>query len=126
MGGEGDGNPNPWDEGVRLFNERRFFECHEVWERLWKRSSGVEKLFYHGMIQTAAALLHAQRGELRGAQSTWLKARVKLDSLPPDHHGIALRELCAAVDELIASVRPGVPPERMPAIVIATPRLRKG
>lgn len=107
-----------WSEGVRLFNQGRFFECHEVWELLWKRSSGADKLFYQGMIQAAAALLHAGRGEFNGARSIWAKARAKLDGLPADHHGIALGELRAAVEKFIAAALAG-------GACLPTPTIRK-
>jgi predicted metal-dependent hydrolase len=96
-----------WAEGIELFNTGRFFDCHEVWEEVWKRSSGAEKLFYQGMIQAAVAILHAQRGNPRGARSTWGKARAKLEPLPAEHMGIALAELRAAVDAFINAANEG-------------------
>jgi uncharacterized protein len=90
-----------WSEGIELFNAGRFFDCHEVWEEVWKRSSGAEKLFYQGMIQAAVAILHAERGNPRGARSTWDKARAKLEQLPAEHMGIALGKLRAAVDAFV-------------------------
>ena len=90
-----------WAEGIELFNAGRFFDCHEVWEEVWKRASGAEKLFYQGMIQAAVAILHAERGNPRGARSTWDKARAKLEPLPSEHMGIALGELRDAVDAFI-------------------------
>jgi predicted metal-dependent hydrolase len=103
MKGEGASAGDFWSEGVRLFNEGRFFECHEVWEMLWKRSSGADRLFYQGMIQAAAALLHADRGELGGARSIWTKARAKLDRLPREYRGIALGDFRVEVGESIAA-----------------------
>jgi len=85
--------------GLALFNRGDFFACHEVWEELWLRSSSAEKLFYQGLIQTAVAILHAERGNRRGAASTWRKARAKLDTLPAIHHGIALGEFRDALAE---------------------------
>ena len=96
-----------WAEGIELFNAGQFFDCHEVWEEVWKRSSGAEKLFYQGMIQAAVAILHAQRGNPRGARSTWDKARTKLEPLPAEHMGIALAELRAAVDAFINAAKEG-------------------
>ena len=78
-----------------------------MWEEVWKRASGAEKLFYQGMIQAAVAILHAERGNPRGARSTWNKARAKLESLPAEHMGIALGELRAAVDAFVTSVLAG-------------------
>ena len=82
-----------YEEGIELFNEGRFFECHEAWEEAWKRSTGPEKLFFQGMIQAAVAILHAQRGNLDGARSVYAKACAKIDALPAEHMDIALGEL---------------------------------
>ena len=96
-----------WAAGIELFNAGRFFDCHEVWEEVWKRASGAEKLFYQGMIQASVAILHAQRGNPRGARSTWNKARAKLEPLPAEHRGIALGELRDAVAAFIAAALAG-------------------
>jgi uncharacterized protein len=91
-----------FERGVALFNRGDFFACHEVWEELWLRTRGAEKLFYQGLIQAAVAILHAERGNLRGAASTWRKAHVKLDALPAIHMGIALGEFRGALTEFFA------------------------
>jgi len=91
-----------FEEGIDLFNEGKFFECHEAWEEVWKRSAGEEKLFYQGIIQAAVAILHAQRGNLTGAASLYSKASAKLDHLPSEHMGIALGELRDALKDFFA------------------------
>lgn len=91
-----------FQRGLALFNRGQFFACHEVWEELWLRSVGAEKLFYQGLIQAAVAILHAERGNLRGAVATWRKARAKLDALPAHHMGIALGEFRDALEKFIA------------------------
>lgn len=105
-----------WAEGIELFNVGRFFDCHEAWEELWKRESGAAKFFYQGMIQAAVAILHVERGNLRGARSTWNKARVKLEFLPAEHMGIALGELRDAMDAFIAAARADGQPSPPPRI----------
>jgi predicted metal-dependent hydrolase len=90
-----------YEQGIDLFNEGRFFECHEAWEEIWKRSDGEVKLFYQGLIQAAVAILHAQRGNLEGARSLHQKAREKLDPLADEHMGIALAEMRLALAEFI-------------------------
>ena len=82
-----------YEQGIELFNEGRFFECHEAWEEIWKRSDGELKLFYQGLIQAAVAILHAQRGNLEGARSLYEKASAKLDKIPHEHMGLAIGEL---------------------------------
>ena len=51
-----------FDQGVRHFNERAFFEAHEDWEDLWNASEGAERLWLQGLIQWAAAFVHFERG----------------------------------------------------------------
>jgi hypothetical protein len=92
---------NFFEEGIDLFNEGRFFECHEAWEEIWKRSDGEVKLFYQGLIQAAVAILHAQRGNLEGARSLYEKASAKLDPIPHEHMGLAIGELRIALAEFI-------------------------
>jgi predicted metal-dependent hydrolase len=73
-----------------------------VWEEIWKHSAGEEKLFYQGIIQAAAAMVHVQRGNPIGAESMYQKALAKLDPLPARHMGIALAELLSAMREFFA------------------------
>jgi uncharacterized protein len=91
-------------EGIELFNQGRFFECHEAWEQAWLRSTGAEKLFYQGLIQAAVAILHAQRGNLPGSRTLWAKAIDKLAPLPPLHMGIALDELRQDVQRFFEAI----------------------
>ena len=97
-------HPDFFEQGIDLFNEGRFFECHEAWEEIWKRSDGEVKLFYQGLIQAAVAILHAQRGNLEGARSLHQKAREKLDPLADDHMGLALGEMRIALANFIDAV----------------------
>lgn len=90
-----------YEKGIDLFNQERFFECHEAWEEVWKSADGEVKLFYQGLIQAAVAILHAQRGNLEGAQSLYEKASAKLDSIPLEHMGLAIGELRDALAEFI-------------------------
>jgi predicted metal-dependent hydrolase len=98
-----------FEEGIDLFNEGKFFECHEAWEEVWKRSEGDAKLFYQGIIQAAVAILHAQRGNLTGAASLYEKASAKLDHLPSEHMGLALGELRGGLKEFFAIALNGGP-----------------
>ena len=94
-------HPDFYEDGIDLFNEGRFFECHEAWEEIWKRSDGEVKLFYQGLIQAAVAILHAQRGNLEGARSLYEKASAKLDNIPQEHMGLAVGELRIELREFI-------------------------
>jgi uncharacterized protein len=106
-----------FQQGIDLFNEGRFFECHEAWEQAWLRSGGGEKLFYQGMIQAAVGILHAQRGNLAGSRTLWDKARDKLVPLPADYKAIALDELRWRLEVFFDQVLSGATePDRPPKI----------
>jgi predicted metal-dependent hydrolase len=106
-----------FEEGIDLFNEGKFFECHEAWEEIWKRSEGDAKLFYQGIIQAAVAILHAQRGNLAGAASLYAKASAKLDHLPPEHLGLALGELRDELKDFFEVALNGGPIPPLPKII---------
>ena len=94
-------HPDFYEQGIDLFNQGRFFECHEAWEEIWKRSDGAVKLFYQGLIQAAVAILHAQRGNLEGARSLYQKASARLDSIPYEHMGLAVGDLRVELSRFI-------------------------
>src|SRR5262245_17764644 len=50
-------------EGLHLFNEKEYFECHEVIEDLWLDTPSDDKWrdLYKGVIQAAASLYQHDR-----------------------------------------------------------------
>ncbi|MDP1796476.1 MAG: DUF309 domain-containing protein [Planctomycetaceae bacterium] len=77
-------------EGIRLFNEEEFFECHDVLEELWAETDGPEKKFIQGLIQAAISLFHFGNENFGGAKILYITARKLLDRHPPEARGIAL------------------------------------
>lgn len=52
------------NESIRLFNEQRYWECHETLEQIWRKETKTEeKAVQQGMILAASALVHAQKNE---------------------------------------------------------------
>jgi hypothetical protein len=66
-------------EGVRLFNEERFWECHEILEQAWHVSKGAEREAIQSMILTAAAFVHYQKGENEICLSILKRAKAKME-----------------------------------------------
>lgn len=56
-------------QGIREFNRRDWFECHETVEDLWIGEVGETRDFYQGVIQIAVALHHWRNGNFGGAVS---------------------------------------------------------
>jgi predicted metal-dependent hydrolase len=98
--------------GLELFNAGGFFECHEAWEAVWKVSVSAEKLFLQGLIQVAAALVHVQRGNLRGAIALYRKARDKLASPPQKYSTLMIKEFRGALDDYFGAVEKGTSSEQ--------------
>lgn len=48
---------------AELFNDERFWEAHEALEQVWRGKKGAEREVLYGLIKTAAAFVHAQKGE---------------------------------------------------------------
>jgi predicted metal-dependent hydrolase len=93
------------EEGIRLFEERRWFEAHEVLESLWRPlPKGADRHFVQGLIQLAVALEHWRRGNPRGAAGQWTKAQGHFAGLSDDYAGIALRKLLADAGDYWAAV----------------------
>ena len=82
-----------FSEGVRLFNDGRFFEAHDVWEELWMETRGRKRLFFQGLIQASVAYYHAFNANNSGAASLMERAVQKLERYAPQECGINLHPL---------------------------------
>lgn len=101
-------------DGLRLFNERHFFEAHEVLEDVWHRERGDPRLFLQGLIQICAGFHHFQNGNPRGAAELLQRGSDKMRKYPAQYLGLDAGELLAQVDACrgrIEHMRDGVEPE---------------
>ena len=92
-------------EGVQLFNEERFWESHEVLERIWHPSKGVERDIIQGMILTAAALVHAQKNRTETSLNMLRKAMDKLGTTD-DYEGVDLRRVKENIEDILKTRHP--------------------
>jgi len=92
-------------EGISLFNDERFWECHEVLEQIWHPARGVERSTIQGLILTAAALVHHQKGEDDVCLRMLRKALDKLGSQPV-YEAVDLKHVREQIQEMTASKNP--------------------
>jgi predicted metal-dependent hydrolase len=104
--------------GIALFNDGEYFVCHEVWEELWKRSTGDARPALQGLIQATVALLHAERGNRRGAMSVYQKALGNLAKAPGDCMGLKLADLALALSEFFDEISEGKSFSKRPQIKV--------
>lgn len=75
--------PEQFHEAVHLFNDGRYFECHEVLEELWRAEPSSLRLLYQGILQVAVGCYHLTvRHNRHGAVSKLRAGLKKLEQFP--------------------------------------------
>ena len=92
-------------EGLALYNSHRFFECHEVLERLWLETEGRPRDFYKGVIQAAVAFHHWSRGNVGGAMSLYRSSSRYLRKYTPAFLGVDVSGFLRRYGELFGWLR---------------------
>jgi uncharacterized protein len=92
-------------EGISLFNEERFWECHEVLEQIWHPAKGEERDIIQGLILTAAAFVHAQRNRNDRSVAMLKKAKQKLGTRT-SYQGIDLNTVRKNIEAITESASP--------------------
>jgi len=112
-------------EGIGLFNEGRFFECHEALENLYYETDAVNKPFVEGLVQLAAALrIFADFGETRGPVRMVYQALIRLENYQPTFLEVRVDALCAALEawaKAIEKIGAQTPPPAVPKIPLRSP-----
>ena len=87
-------------EYFRLFNERAYYEAHDILEHIWLGSEGQRYVFYKALIQFAGGFVHLQHHHrepehrihgrrLRPAARLFLRSAQLLEPFPQFHEGIS-------------------------------------
>ncbi len=71
-------------EAARLFNERAYYESHDVLEEEWAGARGVRRETLKALVKLAAGMYHLQTSGYRGAASLLSSGLAALDALPAD------------------------------------------
>ena len=109
-----------FDRGVMLFNQREYFECHEVLEDYWRQQTTSDKELTQGIIQIAVAFYHLLRDNRVGAHKLLVRGINRIDNFRPtfrdldmqrftDEVRVVLQKTCngstVTIDELPTLVR---------------------
>lgn len=93
--------------GIELFNQREFFECHEVWEQIWTPARGRERLFLQALIHMAVGFYHHQHGNQAGAERQLGKGLRKIAAYLPEFLGVATEQLRGEVSRRLELIEQG-------------------
>ena len=80
-------------DGLQAYEEKDFFEAHEIWEELWSEYYLDDKTLIQGLIQLAVSFVHLGNGNLNGAKSLMKKSGDKFSSYSGLHRGINIDKL---------------------------------
>lgn len=91
---QGDDPPYPpgYLRFIRLFNEERFWDAHEVLEGPWRENRSP---FYKGIIIYASAFVHVQRGNPAGVRKQMAKVLRYLPPYQPSYMGLNVAAMLA-------------------------------
>jgi hypothetical protein len=86
-------------DGIRLFNDRQFFECHEILEPFYQETADENKPFLEGLIQLAAAFrLYCEFGETKGPVRMIHQALIRFENYQPAFLQIQVEKLTQAAE----------------------------
>ena len=80
-------------EGLRLFNEGKYFEAHEALEIAWLEEQGKVRELYRGILQIAVVYLHATRRNYNGVIKVYGRSQKWLKDWPEFCRGIDVGQL---------------------------------
>ncbi|MGI0089775.1 MAG: DUF309 domain-containing protein [Nitrosopumilaceae archaeon] len=97
------GKEDAIEKGRYYFNNERFWECHEIFEGVWKKADGKEKDLLQGLILVAAALVHCQKDENEICLSIFRRALEKIGNTTGKYHQIDIDAVRKKVSGMIRS-----------------------
>lgn len=99
------GLPEAAEEGLRLFNERRFWQAHEALEEAWLAEAGVIRGLYKGILQAGVMYLQIERQNYLGAMKMHARSAVWLTPWPSHCRTVDVEQLRADVAVALAEAR---------------------
>ena len=85
--------------GLKLFNDKNFYDAHEKWEDLWSDYYLKDRLFIQGLIQLSVSFVHLKNNNLNGAKSLLNKCKQKLEGLD-FQRGIDVKKLLSSIEKV--------------------------
>ena len=104
---------------INKFNQKDYFECHEILEDLWFDVRDSSRDLYQGLLHIAVGFYHlTKKNNFKGTIIQLTKAEEKLGKFPGVIHGIDLVKLLKQVSSIKKRLIKKEVPKRLPKIVI--------
>ena len=85
--------------GLKLFNEKNFYDAHEKWEDLWSDYYLKDRLFIQGLIQLSVSFVHLKNNNMNGAKSLLKKCKQKFEGFDIQR-GIDVKKLLISIEKV--------------------------
>ena len=85
--------------GLKLFNEKNFYDAHEKWEDLWSDYYLKDRLFIQGLIQLSVSFVHLKNNNMNGAKSLLNKCQQKFEGFDIQR-GIDVKKLLISIEKV--------------------------
>ena len=85
--------------GLKLFNEKNFYDAHEKWEDLWSDYYLKDRLFIQGLIQLSVSFVHLKNNNMNGAKSLLNKCKQKFEGFNIQR-GIDVKKLLISIEKV--------------------------
>jgi predicted metal-dependent hydrolase len=87
-----------YKRGLRLARSGEFFEAHEAFELAWRACDPEERDFFQGLVHVVVSAYQRGRARPVAAESQRQKALRRLAAFAPQHRGLDVGALLAALD----------------------------
>ena len=94
-----------YQDGLELARSGRFFDAHEAFETAWRACADPERDFFQGLVHVVVSAYQHGRGRPIATERQRLKALQRLEGYEPEHRGLDVAALRAALDRLEADPR---------------------
>ena len=95
-----------FEKGLLFFNAGNYYQAHEDWEDLWRKTAAPLRIFYQGLIQAAVGLHHLKNGNLLGARGQLGKSIRHLAGFPENPHRIDTADLIEQLHSIQIDMQP--------------------
>ena len=81
-------------KALEYFNNRNWYEAHDLFEELWHESLGEIRQTLQGILQIAVAQVHLENGNRNGATILYGEGLGRLKTVESNNLGIDIKKLC--------------------------------
>jgi predicted metal-dependent hydrolase len=92
------------EEGIRLFNEGKYFVAHEALENAWHAEPNPDRRLYQGILQAGIVYMHARNRYAKGVFSMYERCRRWLWPWPDHCRSIHVGQLRTDLKTLVAQI----------------------